>query len=273
MRKIISSILIVVMLSGCAATMSERDLRIAERVDPSIIQYRKVLNRSRSAGVVILDRIEKIPGNKTPVVFLVHIPLMLASLPIGIVLALCGVEQKQYKYVFELQPEYKEGVDAAIRQVLPAGVKASTALNISEDLKINLVVRGHLLEGKSPDSEDPYVRGNYGSHDALTRLSQYRTARIIKALVFDKEIDDIYKDIFGISVYVRHGVRTKIVHVMHGRSIPGGSSNSARTIYSIYVPVQKVVSQGEQVVEEEIVGLWDVFYNDIPNLHFSTSYY
>ena len=124
-----------------------------------------------------------------------------------------------------------------------------------------LVISAHLLEGHSPDENSPYVRGDYGTHEKLTRLVRYRSAKVLKSVLTETQLPGVGRLI----VQARHGVR------QHVGSFSSPGKDVAMTIYEVGLPLDNAQDTAwHDLSEEEVMALWTVKTNIIPSLRFST---
>ena len=65
----------------------------------------------------------------------------------------------------QISPEQRESIRVAAAKVLPPGANVSVAARAQD-----VVIAAHLLEGHSAGETSPYVRGDYETHDKLTRM-------------------------------------------------------------------------------------------------------
>jgi hypothetical protein len=154
-----------------------------------------------------------------------------------------------------------KAVENAARSVLPSEAKVEVTSVSRYPQKPDLVISAHLLEGHSADDKSPYVRGDYGTHEKLTRLVRYRCAKVLKSIFMVTNLPDAGK----INIEGRHGVRQSTI------GIPFGGTDVAMTIYQISLPLEKARQYNWPKLEEDkIMELWSVDKNIIPSLQFIT---
>ena len=159
----------------------------------------------------------------------------------------------------QITQEQVEGIRSAAAKVLPPEAKVEVTTKSRFLAKPVLIISAHLLEGHSPDETSPYVRGDYGTHEKLTRLIRYRSAKILKSVVAESQIPDVSK----ITIQARHGVR----QIYYGSNSGGG--DVAMTIYVVSISINDVRNKNLlTITEKEIMALWKVDKNIIPSLHF-----
>ena len=157
----------------------------------------------------------------------------------------------------QITREQVEGIRNAAAKVLPPEAKVEVTTKSRFLAKPELVISAHLLEGHSPDEKSPYVQGDYGTHEKLTRLVRYRCAKIFKSVATESQIPDVSK----IIIQARHGVRQTYIGAL------SGSTDVATTIYQISISVADIKKQNWLFIgEEEIMKLWKVDENIIPSL-------
>lgn len=152
-------------------------------------------------------------------------------------------------------------LEEATKKVLPEGATVEVTTISRYPQEPEFVIAAHLLEGHAEDESSPYVRGDYGTHEKLTRLVQFRCAKILKSIAKNAALSN------GPVLVIRgrHGVRQS--------SFPGGlgGSDTAMTIYEVGVPVSTLREKNVQSMDDELVmRLWEVRSDIIPELHFQT---
>lgn len=159
-----------------------------------------------------------------------------------------------------LQSQLKS-VEEAARLVLPPEAKVNVISVSRYPRPADYVISAHLLEGHSTNDANPYVRGDYGTHEKLTRLVRLRCANVLK------------------SVFTRTSLPTEgriIIDACHGvrQSTRGGRSSSTdvpMTIYKISMDLEKArMQQWLKLDEKAVMDLWSVDENIIPSLDFIT---
>lgn len=150
---------------------------------------------------------------------------------------------------------------AAARE-LPQEARVEVRGKVSYFSKPAVVVSAHLLEGTSADDNNPFVRGDYGSHEKLTHFVTLRCARVCAA-IFKAGID--LTDASEVIICARHGVRT------HYNSWSGPSSDIATTIFEVSLSVEKAKEISFETPSTlTIERVWRVRRNTIPHLQIST---
>ena len=154
-------------------------------------------------------------------------------------------------------------LEEAASIVLPLGAKVEVTSVSRFPRKPEFVIAAHLLEGHSADEKSPYVMGDYGTHEKLTRLVRFRCAKILKSISEEKKLPDGSE----ITIRARHGVRQSYFQ----SGIVG--TDRAMTIYEISIPVKTLSKRDlSSVSEEAIMNLWEVKKNIIPSLHFQVQW-
>ncbi len=154
-------------------------------------------------------------------------------------------------------------MEDAARKVLPQGAKVEVTTVSRYPKKPEFVIAAHLLEGHSADETSPYVRGDYGTHEKLTRLVQFRCAKILKSV----GTDALPSNDSDIVISGRHGVRQSYI------GQPFSGTDVAMTIYEITIPVADIKKNDVSKMDEEsIMKLWNVRKNIIPSLSFQTQW-
>jgi len=126
----------------------------------------------------------------------------------------------------QIPREQIEEIRSAAARVLPPEGKVEVTTKGRFLSKPALVISAHLLEGHSPDEASPYVIGDYGTNEKLTRLVRYRCAKIIKAVATKSQIPDVSK----IIIQARHGVRQYLMSQPYAGFPTGGGTDVAMTI-------------------------------------------
>ena len=158
-----------------------------------------------------------------------------------------------------LTPQERASIEEAAARGLPSGADVSVDTQSRFLARPDLVISAHLLQGHSADEKSPYVRGDYGTHDKLTRLVRFRSAKIVKSLIMDTTLPNVD----GIVINARHGVRQSYV----GQSV--ARTDVAMTLYTVRFVLEPTDSQLTEISEEEIIDRFLVKRNIIPTLHFS----
>ncbi len=181
------------------------------------------------------------------------------------------------KNITTIKEQIKQ-LDKAVRNVLPSGSEINIRSISRYPDKPEFVIWAHLLEGHSADENNPYVRGNYGTHEKLTRLVRYRCAKILKSISEGK----IIPDGSSMKIVSMHGVR-QIYNPMLDRNpnpivvnqrMNAAPVDKAMAIYIITIPIDIMKrSDLSKLSEEKIMSLWDVTTNIIPELQFGSEWF
>lgn len=155
-----------------------------------------------------------------------------------------------------LKDEIKE-VEEAAKKVLPKEAKVEVTSISQYPRKPEFLISAHLLEGHSADETSPYVQGDYGTHEKLTRLVRLRCATILKSVATGAKLPDAS----AITIKARHGVRQSYI------DMPLSGTDVAMTIYQISISIDEIKKHDwSSIKEEEIMELWKVDENVIPSL-------
>lgn len=161
-----------------------------------------------------------------------------------------------------LTQEERESIQRAAAKVLPKGAQVEVETQNRFLSKPDLVISAHLLEGHSADEQSPYVRGDYGTHEKLTRLVRLRSAKVIKSVLAETTLPNVG----GIIVHTRHGVRQSYA------GAPFSGTDVAMTIYTVrHVLEPPGSAQSSALTEKQIMERLEVVQNIIPSLQFSTA--
>jgi hypothetical protein len=259
-------------MSGCT-TINKKEKILAEKVDPFIIESRKICRKTTitdASSNLLISGARKI--DSIPLVrYFLAMPvtgIAIGLLPATLVLDIFGLRIKEYGYTFRIHPDYEIRVKKIVQKALPSDLEAS--LETNEDMEVILVVSAHLRERKWHIEKNPFDKSAsivdaYDTHEKLLQLSQHRSAQIIKSLVFNKELDDVYSEIPKLGVEIRHGVRT--IRTTWSLDF----YDSSQTIYKVIIPIQQIRLKGEDINDEDIKGMWITVINNIPNLFFKKS--
>lgn len=159
--------------------------------------------------------------------------------------------------------EELEDMKKSVRRALPKGTKFDVTSVSQFPQKPAFVIQAHLLEGHSADESNPYVRGDYGDHERLTRLIRLRCSKIIQSIAQSK-----LPDASKITIEARHGVRES--YFAGGV----GGTDVAMTLYEVSISLEKIKKQDwKNISAEKIMGLWEVDENIIPSLRFSFEFH
>ena len=162
----------------------------------------------------------------------------------------------------QLTSDERSSIRQAAQEALPSGVRVNVSTKSRFLSKADLVIAVHLLEGHSSDEQSPYVRGDYGTHEKLTRLVRLRSAKVIKAILDKGRLPDVG----GIVVHTKHGVRQSYV----GK--PYSGTNVAMNLYTVRFELISSVGERSVFSEEYIINRFTVQENIIPSLSFGSSY-
>lgn len=156
----------------------------------------------------------------------------------------------------KLTPQERESIRSAATKVLPPGAKVAVDTQSRFLSKSDLVISAHLLEGHSADEKSPYVRGDYGTHEKLTRLVRFRSARIVKSILTDTTLPNVG----GIIVNAFHGVRQTDFNK------PNSVRDVAMTLYTARFVLESTTTQSKGITEEQIIDRFQVKRDIIPSL-------
>lgn len=167
-----------------------------------------------------------------------------------------------FKCLNNLRSQIKD-LEKAVTKVLPEGAKVEITTVSQYPRKPEFAIKAHLLEGHSADESNPYVRGDYGTHEKLTRLVRYRCAKILKSISEEMKLPD--GD--DITISARHGVRQSYYTGVQGTDV-------SMTIYEISISIKTMMERElSNMSEESIMKLWEVNKNIIPSLQFQVGWY
>jgi len=170
-----------------------------------------------------------------------------------------GAEADETRRALQDLKNQLQGVKEAAQKVLPKEVSVDVTSVSRFPRKPEVCISAHLLEGHSADERSPYVRGNYGTHEKLTRLVRYRCAKIVKSVATAAKLPDASE----ITIQCRHGVRQFYVGVV------SGDTDIAMTIYQVSMAIEEITKHDwSSVHEEDIMEYWEVDTDIIPLLHF-----
>jgi hypothetical protein len=167
-----------------------------------------------------------------------------------IVVAGCAAARVSPAELQRIQRSTEEavGTDARVRVRVPADLSASG----------RVVISAHVLSGESAADRSPFVRGQYGNHQALTQLVQERSVAILRALVRNGAVPDVGR----VVVELNHGVRV-------GRAPEVAGSDEALLLYSVSVPTATLKdARWPGWNDRDIETRWHVERNIIPELIF-----
>lgn len=162
-----------------------------------------------------------------------------------------------------LTPQERESIRSAAAEALPQGVEVAVETQNRFLSKPDIVISAHLLEGHSADEASPYVKGDYGTHEKLTRLVRLRSAKIVKSVMACSKLPNVG----SIVVNARHGVRQAYV----GR--PSSGTDAAMTIYAVRFGLDAAEKETAVLTEEQIMQRFHVIRNIIPGLTFQTTFF
>lgn len=149
-------------------------------------------------------------------------------------------------------------IEEATRKVLPKGASVEVTTLSRYPKEPEFVIAAHLLEGHSTNEENSSIRGDYGTHEKLTRLVQLRCVKIIKSVA--KNAMPSNKSV--LVVRSRHGVRER----KSGRDV-------ATTIYEVSIPTSVLRDIEISSMDiESVIKLWKVQSDIIPTLEFKPEF-
>lgn len=160
-----------------------------------------------------------------------------------------------------LTPQERDSIRSAAAGVLPLGTEVAVDTQSHFLSKPDLVISAHLLKGHSADENSPYVRGDYGTHEKLTRLVRLRSAKIVRAVIAEGTLPKVG----GIVVNACHGVRQSYI------GQPSSGTDVAMTIYTVRFVLEPEGKQISEFTEEQIMDRFQVMRNIIPSLSFQTT--
>ena len=156
-----------------------------------------------------------------------------------------------------------KAVEEAARKVLPDGANVEVTSISRFPEKPEFSIRAHLLEGHSADETNPYVQGDYGTHEKLTRLVTLRCAHILKSVIASTELSTASE----ITIEARHGVRQS------SYSSPYGGTDVAMTLYRVSMTLDTIHEYNwKTITPREIMQLWIVEENILPTLQIQTEF-
>ena len=181
---------------------------------------------------------------------------ILAVAVLAFVLAGCATVQ--------ITPQQRESIQQAAQKVLPEGAQVTIGTQPRLFSQPDLTIAAHLLEGHASDEQSPYVRGDYGTHEKLTRLVRLRSAKVIKSILDNAQLPDVG----GVLVHTMHGVRQSYAgQPFSGNDVP-------MTLYTVRFGLSTSASGRAHVLsEDDIIRRFKVKRNIIPSLSFSRSWY
>lgn len=148
---------------------------------------------------------------------------------------------------------------AAIRQSAARALPVGTSVQVNDCAgsrgKLDVTVTAHLLEGHSAEEKNPYVRGNYNTHEKLERLVRFRSAQVIKSIL----ADGISERIGALIVETRHGVRTRFMGASARQDL-------ATTLYSVRFPVTVETLAMGNAPNSEVASRFELLTNIIPQI-------
>ena len=172
-------------------------------------------------------------------------------------------------------------LEREIKRVLPSGVNVEITSESRYPLKPELLITAHLLDGYSPDNDDPLVKGDYGDNLKLAAWVQNRCARILKTIAHMEKLPSGSQ----FTVRVKHGVeveyRSAIIplgkpiysdpsnFLSSYPSVSLGSSNEAMMIYEVSLSMNDISKLDRFSLNEKTIReMWDLNKNRIPELQF-----
>ena len=165
----------------------------------------------------------------------------------------------------QVRPEQIRDIKEAAEKVLPpnAKVEVSTTQN-NFFSKPDIIISAHLLEGHSADDNNPYVKGDYGTHEKLTRLVRHRCARVIKSVLNETQTSIFNK----IIIQGCNGVR------QYNSGVQYGGTDMAMQIYVVSITISNINNvKLLNISEEDIMKMWTVEKNIIPELEIKSTYF
>jgi hypothetical protein len=255
----VSGILIIIYLSGCASMPKNPPINPAYEYSTEKVNLTRAMSDS-------IDKLRGSPDDNSPLIF-VKFPIVMMGyclgIPIGI-LELFGLKFKVTIPVKQLKPNKQAEIEAIAQTVLPTNSRLIIKLVDGMSDHPVLMISGHLLEGESPHDYNPLVRGNYGNQKALVEFAEDRASRILQILLLEGILGEIWSDFKTIEVSTWHGVRW--INVI-------SRQNKATMIYAIAVDVDTIkVFNHKEMKKEDIIHLWRVVTNKIPELEFKPNW-
>jgi hypothetical protein len=168
-----------------------------------------------------------------------------------------------------LPPEQSASIRAAAAKVVPHEAKIDVSAVKKRSLDHpTIIISGHLLEGKSTEDSNPYVQGDYGTHEKLTRLARHRAFRIMRSVLQEAQVGNVSE----LVVSVRHGVRVSTVTVYQGIQMPATASDLTKMISSVRISLADTPPHGWLSISQgQFMHRWTVEANIIPSLEFRSS--
>lgn len=176
----------------------------------------------------------------------------------------------QNSSTIELPPGQRESIRSAAAKVVPESAKIDVSVVQTKALKgSSVTIAGHLLENEETESTNPYVCGNYATHQKLERVAQIRAYRILKSVLIEAQIDGVSE----LDIDVRHGVRVTTVTTRNGIRMPPVTSDQTRIIYSVSINLQqRPRDQWVKLEQDAFMSSWVVVLNIIPSLEIRSVY-
>ncbi len=141
-------------------------------------------------------------------------------------------------------------LEEAARRALPQGMRFSVAKPSQDRDEPEFMIAAPLLEE---------VRGNYGTHEKLTRLVQLRCAKLIKSIAEEGLLSD--PSVLVIQAW--HDIFQSHLHRYTGQP------KVAMTLYEVAIPARVLNEENlKSASYVTIMGLWEVRENIIPDLSF-----
>jgi hypothetical protein len=171
-----------------------------------------------------------------------------------------GKLAEEIKVTLKTLKNQLKNIEEAARVVLPNEAEVTVKSISRYPQQSDFVISAHLLEGRSTNDANPYVQGDYGTHEKLIRLVRLRCATVLKS-VFTRTVLPAKGRII---IDACHGVRQSTVgDYSRGTDVP-------MTIYKISLSLGEAkMQQWSKMKVEAIMDLWSVDENIIPSLQFS----
>jgi hypothetical protein len=165
----------------------------------------------------------------------------------------------------KVTPESIELIRKKISNILPnINIEITTEETEAGSSKFVFIISAHLLENYSAENNNPYVKGDYNTHEKLRRVVEVRIADIIREIApVVARVTDIEK----IKIRARHGVRQTTRYI--GTRNYSTTVDVAMDIYIATINNQKIresVSKIRKSYTEDIVSLWTIEKDIIQSL-------
>jgi hypothetical protein len=165
-----------------------------------------------------------------------------------------------------LSPLQQESIHAAAIKAVPETI----GIDVSAIKKVKLnyptvIISGHLLENEMTENSSPYVRGEYGTREKLTRVAMIRAYRILKSVLSEANTASVSE----LEVHVYHGVRVSTVRVINGIKMSPAISDVTTLIYGVSINIELIPSEEWIAMDPDIfMNTWIITKNIIPTLEF-----